>query len=1006
MSERTDLKIFIASSSDLNDVRDESTKVIVELNKKFNHLHLEPVLFELDTSSGNNPGLSRIQDGINPLLDVSEIVVVIFYSRVGLFTKEEFERAKSQNKKIFVYLKEGYQPHISNESLKYTEVLKLKEQIETESEIRYQKFKDIYDYNGIFYKDLHKYIEEKYSQHENHKTNLIELSASIYENKLIHYPRPKPYFTGREHEIEDFKNSIDLGINFIAVDGPGGIGKSQFVSRCIELYIPEEKIVWYDCIPGSQFDTLISDAGYPELLKGSSKTVREKFSAFKDKIEENNYFIFLNNFHETNNNPIFKEFLEFVQEYLKKGCVVVIDRDNIASFKITPKRIQILGFTDQRLKYAKALINNSYNNTVKLNDVELDKLCQELKGYPLAIDFAIYLLSEGVSASEIISKIVQEAEAEQISERLLNAIFIRHDATFEEKEFIRQFSVFTGSVTYETIAAIIHEDLVKTAPRLLQKKNLLSFTNNGYEIHPLVREFCYKELKNKEEIHSKVAEHFITLRTNELSSSLEEQIFFHLAQSKQWDRIEKEIEEQGRQFILLGQLGLVKELVMKLKKMEIEKPIFEILLGDIAEIQGEWEIAQSCYNNARLNENDKRIKTEGIIKYGEILHKRGDLVNAAALYQQAYEFASESGYLKEEARALNDLGLVYGSHGDLDISFKKINEALTIRRKIKEKQGIGDSLINLSSIFFTRGELESADQVLKQSLEVYEEIGDKSGIAHTLNLSGNNLRAKGLLNEAMKLYQKAYSIAKSIGDKRTISDCLQIIGGVHENRNKLDLALANFNESLKISEIIGYKHGAATSMAAIADILGSKGKFKAALELYNSSLEIMKAVGEKAELAKLLNNIGRLYHEQGKLDEAISKFKEGLKLKEEIGATLSMAATYHNIATLYSSKQKQENDLALYYLLMSYSLNKSSGIKLALATNINWINSIKDSLAIAEFKSLIQKAYNQISPEMQKNIDLNDFFNSPIRKEIKIGRNDPCTCGSGKKYKQCHGLNN
>jgi preprotein translocase subunit SecA len=23
------------------------------------------------------------------------------------------------------------------------------------------------------------------------------------------------------------------------------------------------------------------------------------------------------------------------------------------------------------------------------------------------------------------------------------------------------------------------------------------------------------------------------------------------------------------------------------------------------------------------------------------------------------------------------------------------------------------------------------------------------------------------------------------------------------------------------------------------------------------------------------------------------------------------------------------------------------------------------------------------------------------RKEVKIGRNDPCTCGSGKKYKQC-----
>ena len=25
------------------------------------------------------------------------------------------------------------------------------------------------------------------------------------------------------------------------------------------------------------------------------------------------------------------------------------------------------------------------------------------------------------------------------------------------------------------------------------------------------------------------------------------------------------------------------------------------------------------------------------------------------------------------------------------------------------------------------------------------------------------------------------------------------------------------------------------------------------------------------------------------------------------------------------------------------------------------------------------------------------------RQEAKVGRNDPCPCGSGKKYKKCHG---
>jgi preprotein translocase subunit SecA len=26
-----------------------------------------------------------------------------------------------------------------------------------------------------------------------------------------------------------------------------------------------------------------------------------------------------------------------------------------------------------------------------------------------------------------------------------------------------------------------------------------------------------------------------------------------------------------------------------------------------------------------------------------------------------------------------------------------------------------------------------------------------------------------------------------------------------------------------------------------------------------------------------------------------------------------------------------------------------------------------------------------------------------VRRGPKVGRNDPCPCGSGRKYKQCHG---
>ncbi len=43
------------------------------------------------------------------------------------------------------------------------------------------------------------------------------------------------------------------------------------------------------------------------------------------------------------------------------------------------------------------------------------------------------------------------------------------------------------------------------------------------------------------------------------------------------------------------------------------------------------------------------------------------------------------------------------------------------------------------------------------------------------------------------------------------------------------------------------------------------------------------------------------------------------------------------------------------------------------------------------------------TPERQKELYKEQKQSGTIRKEKKIGRNDPCPCGSGKKYKKCCG---
>lgn len=42
-------------------------------------------------------------------------------------------------------------------------------------------------------------------------------------------------------------------------------------------------------------------------------------------------------------------------------------------------------------------------------------------------------------------------------------------------------------------------------------------------------------------------------------------------------------------------------------------------------------------------------------------------------------------------------------------------------------------------------------------------------------------------------------------------------------------------------------------------------------------------------------------------------------------------------------------------------------------------------------------------PEQTLNLLRSQFLQRPAQAEPKPGRNDPCTCGSGRKSKQCHG---
>ena len=59
--------------------------------------------------------------------------------------------------------------------------------------------------------------------------------------------------------------------------------------------------------------------------------------------------------------------------------------------------------------------------------------------------------------------------------------------------------------------------------------------------------------------------------------------------------------------------------------------------------------------------------------------------------------------------------------------------------------------------------------------------------------------------------------------------------------------------------------------------------------------------------------------------------------------------------------------------------------------------------AKAEYLYTIPAWDDILTDEKREEIQKELKNSKTIRNENKVGRNDPCPCGSGKKYKKCHG---
>ena len=732
-------------------------------------------------------------------------------------------------------------------------------------------------------------------------------------------PRPSNIFTGRNDDLKRFKDALEQS-NLISIEGLGGIGKTEFAAKCIEEYIQQGKVVWFDCVPDTKLDTLIDYCGYSDVIKGENKTELAKYSGYLSLIERDEKIIFLDNYQDITDES-FRDFFKFSERRLKAAKFALIAREHPQLGGIHVLPIALAGLEENSVEYARKVINTYYSD-VAVDDGSLQNICDTVDGHPLAIDLALQLLHYGETPGEIIGKLVHSKDInEELSHRLLDEIFSHPKSTVEEKGFLLNFSIFRNKVFSTAFEYISNDPDRMTILRKLMDKHMILRYGNLYGAHPLVREFCYDRLEDKEKLHLKAYEYLKAIREEKLDIMLEEEVFYHLLSGEQLQELVGLISEKGEDFILLGHTNFLKKIMDAIEKKGIEQAVFYLYYGDIAQIKGEWDDATKYFEKSFSFPNvDEKTYAMAYIKYGEMLFRKGEVKKSLGYFEKSLDICKKNNFRKGEARSLNDIGIVLEQGGDLDGAMLKFGESLEINEEIEDKVGIAISLDNIGRVLKKRGVSNGAMLKFEESLKIREEIGDKVGIAASINNIGSVLHKKGASNGAM----------------------------------------SKFEESLKISEEIGDKSG----------------------------------------ISRSLNNIGSVLNRSGDLKGAMLKYEESLKIKEEVGDKEGIAATLHNIGTLYFDNKDFRH--ALINLFQSMALCNQMGIEKQ--GTYNYILDIRKIKGLKTFEDLAEDAFEKLPEDLKPFVDMKELTeDKTIHVTQEPGRNAPCPCGSGKKYKKCCG---
>ncbi len=348
-----------------------------------------------------------------------------------------------------------------------------------------------------------------------------------------------------------------------------------------------------------------------------------------------------------------------------------------------------------------------------------------------------------------------------------------------------------------------------------------------------------------------------------------------------------------------------------------------------------------------------------------------------------------------------------------------LKKALRLAEKNEHEQGQARAFEQLGTAAYRKNDHRSAMAYFRAALAVYRKIEDKAGLARTLRDLGSLQSDLAQDGEAETNFTEAKNLFKELDDIEGQMACITNVGLLHYRQGGPQASVKVYEKSFEEDEINHYL------------LLNNAGFLKLVVHEYPTAREFLsKAEADLKERGAMDDNAALLYLNLAIVEALEGSFEDALTHLDEARKYFDEYPDGRAVELILCANQNEVKSDGFEPFLVVEDAHKDGVIALNRAAVLARQNpdQIDEAIALAEEGIAVDRsmAYpyyglgwlymrkgdaQKATTNFKRAAGL-DTQNEAIKKalqtvnpyiEQKVGRNEPCPCGSGKKFKKCHG---